>query len=113
MMIDFGYATVVDPREPRSRTPCGTPEYLAPEMVQGADHGVGVDWWCVGVFTYECLVGRDPFSLASPDERRYDTQPALYRRITELTYECPHAPMPPHAPMHMHMPPCHHDPMTP
>jgi serine/threonine protein kinase len=40
---------------------CGTPEYLAPEILTGTVHGIAVDWWAVGIMLYEMLVGASPF----------------------------------------------------
>lgn len=40
-----------------SKDLCGTPEYIAPEMLREKNHGFAVDWWGFGMLLYELLVG--------------------------------------------------------
>ena len=59
-IIDYGLAKILGGNE-LATSYCGTPEYLAPEMVDGQGHDKTVDWWALGVLMYEMLTGMTPF----------------------------------------------------
>lgn len=59
-LIDYGLAKILKESDV-TQTYCGTPEYLAPEMVLQQGHDRMVDWWALGVLTFELIVGVTPF----------------------------------------------------
>ncbi|KNC77284.1 AGC/PKA protein kinase, partial [Sphaeroforma arctica JP610] len=64
-LIDFGFAKKLGIVE-KTFTICGTPDYLAPEMIQGQGYGREADYWAVGVLTFELLCGFPPFVTLNP-----------------------------------------------
>jgi len=64
-LTDFGFAKIIEPGT-RTYTLCGTPEYIAPEVLLNKGHGKPVDWWTLGILIYEMIVGQPPFCDEDP-----------------------------------------------
>lgn len=77
-IADFGFAKHVTDK---TFTLCGTPDYLAPEIVTGQGHSAGVDWWTLGVLIYEMLASVSPFYASDPL--------MMYRNIVRGKYKTP------------------------
>jgi len=70
-MADFGWSiktSTSSHSSNRRKTLCGTLDYLPPEMVDGKSYDEKVDLWCLGVLTYEFLVGKPPFETSHRDD---------------------------------------------
>jgi serine/threonine protein kinase len=59
-LTDFGLAKVLE-GSAQAYSFCGTPDYLAPEILIEKGHSFPVDWWALGILTYEMIVGFPPF----------------------------------------------------
>ena len=79
---DFGLATQLEFDGERKRTLCGTPNYIAPEILDGKKgHSIEVDIWSIGIILYILLIGKPPFETNSAKE--------TYKRIRLKNYSFP------------------------
>jgi serum/glucocorticoid-regulated kinase 2 len=85
-LTDFGLAkgNITGPgADGGTKTFCGTPEYLAPEILENRGHGKAVDWWALGTLLYEMMCGLPPF---------YDTNvQRMYQKILQSELKFPKA----------------------
>ncbi|KAI9671087.1 MAG: hypothetical protein M1831_005173 [Alyxoria varia] len=91
-LCDFGLCKLDMKDEDRTNTFCGTPEYLAPELLRGSGYTKAVDWWTLGVLLYEMLTGLPPFYDENTNE--------MYAKILSAPLEfhnVPESQMPPQA----------------
>ena len=80
-ITDFGLAKEGVSMSDTTKTVCGTPEYIAPEIILRQGHGHSADWWSLGCIIYEMLICLPPFYV---EDRR-----EIYKRIIQQRVKYP------------------------
>ena len=85
-LADFGLSKIMlEKNKAKAFTLCGTPDYLAPEILEDKGYDKTVDWWSLGALIYEMLVGYSPFKMKKGEQlniEKYKKPVPLYNHFT-------------------------------
>uniref|UniRef100_A0A672L001 non-specific serine/threonine protein kinase n=1 Tax=Sinocyclocheilus grahami TaxID=75366 RepID=A0A672L001_SINGR len=85
-IADFGFARYLQSNM-MAATLCGSPMYMAPEVIMSQNYDAKADLWSIGTVIYQCLVGKPPFQANSPQDLRmfYEKNKTLVPNVPTLT----------------------------
>ncbi|CAD8052998.1 unnamed protein product [Paramecium sonneborni] len=90
-LTDFGLSKINLKQEEKAYTLCGTPEYLAPEILLGQGHDQSADWWSLGALIYEMIAGAPPFYSKNKEimfknrlQKKIEIQPCFSEKLFNL-----------------------------
>ena len=87
-LTDFGLSKELPPDFDVAYTFCGTPEYLAPEIIVNTGHTRAVDWWSLGILLYELTVGIPPFYAHHPNDMYHKIQNDPLQFPSSMPIQC-------------------------
>ena len=85
-ITDFGLSKILDDMNDKVFTLCGTPQYIAPEIIKKKGYDKGIDWWSLGCLFYEFLMGGIPFYIprgARISEKTFETPIKFSKKMTD------------------------------
>eukprot|EP00116_Pleurobrachia_bachei_P003265 sb/3463527/ len=89
-LTDYGMCKECTPDVQSTSTFCGTPNYIAPEVLKNEEYSYGVDWWALGVLMYEMLLGRSPFNVNTEEyETPEEAENLLFQYILNKAIRIP------------------------
>lgn len=78
-LIDMGFAKRIHNR--RTFSMCGTPDYMAPEIIKRQGHGKGVDYWALGCLIFEMITNTSPFNKGNDPPQVLTSKEKLWRTL--------------------------------
>lgn len=86
-IIDFGLAVQLTTNDEERQTLCGTPNYIAPEIITSKPYGLQADLWSLGCITYALFTGTPPFESPTVEQTLLKIKVGKFEELKSLTHE--------------------------